>query len=43
MSVLARELVASGVYTILATGYFRLNRLVRTGKRPQKTIEGKGE
>ncbi len=43
MSVLARELVASGMYTTPATGYSPLNRRVRTGKRPQKTLEGKGE
>ena len=41
MSVLARELVASGdVYNSGYYGYSRLNRRVRTGKMPVKTLKG---
>ena len=41
MSVLARELVASGDVYNSGYGYSRLNRLVKTGKMPAKIIEGK--
>ena len=40
MSVLARELVAVAMYITPATGYFPLNRLVRTGKTPAKNSQG---
>ncbi len=43
MSVLARELLPVVMYITLATGYSRLNRLEGLAKRPQKTLEGKGE
>ncbi|BDB47472.1 hypothetical protein R5G_09180 [Escherichia coli] len=40
MSVLARELVASGDVYNSVTGYSRLNRRVRTGKMPVKSSQG---
>ncbi len=40
MSVLARELVASGDVYNSGYGYFRLNRPVRTGKTPAKNYPG---
>ena len=40
MSVLARELVASGDVYNSVTGYSRLNRLVRIGKMPAKNYLG---
>lgn len=40
MSVLARELVASGDVYNSGYGYSRLNRRVRTGKTPAKNSRG---
>ncbi len=40
MSVLVESWLPVAMYTILATGYSRLNRLVKTGKMPAKNYRG---